>query len=283
MSGDDPADGGGQLSLRPAEPRLRPLIGDYEGYVERAAGFSRRRQVPGTSIVLIALFDGPLGVSDPARGGEVVPHTAFVAGLDGGPAFTEFTNVSSGIQLNLNPIAARMLFGMPMHELAHRVIDLGEALGPGGPEYLERLRHAREWEARFAITDAFILRRLARADAPAEAVAWAFQRLARSGGRAPIASICEELGWSRKRLVTEFRDHVGLPPKLIGSLFRFERAQQMLRRTPVPAWAEIAQACGYYDQAHFTREFRRFAGTTPTSYLGHRLADGWGVEAGDGA
>jgi transcriptional regulator GlxA family with amidase domain len=58
---------------------------------------------------------------------------------------------------------------------------------------------------------------------------------------------------------------VGLSPKTAARVIRFDRALGLLRGG-VPL-AEVAAACGYYDQAHFTREFRALAETTPGRFL----------------
>jgi AraC-like DNA-binding protein len=42
--------------------------------------------------------------------------------------------------------------------------------------------------------------------------------------------------------------------------------------TPAIHWADIAADCGYYDQPHFIKEFRQFAGTTPTDFM-RRMSD----------
>ena len=68
-----------------------------------------------------------------------------------------------------------------------------------------------------------------------------------------------------------------MPPKAIAAILRFERAVQELRRNGRARLLEIAHDCGYYDQAHFNRDFRRFAGTTPSELIAHRLPDGAGV------
>jgi AraC-like DNA-binding protein len=81
--------------------------------------------------------------------------------------------------------------------------------------------------------------------------------------------------------VTRFRDGVGLPPKAVARVRRFERVTRTLGARSGHAIAEIAYECGYADQAHLNRDFRAFAGTTPTFYAARLLPDGAGVAAGD--
>ena len=55
-----------------------------------------------------------------------------------------------------------------------------------------------------------------------------------------------------------------MPPKPLARILRFERAAARLRQGA--ALADAALDSGYYDQAHFNRDFRAFAGVTPTEY-----------------
>ena len=89
--------------------------------------------------------------------------------------------------------------------------------------------------------------------------------------------LAAELGWSRRHLAARFRDEVGVSPKALARLLRFERALELLGTRTL---ADIAYECGYYDQAHFNRDFRAFAGATPGELLARRLPDGGGVTAG---
>lgn len=72
---------------------------------------------------------------------------------------------------------------------------------------------------------------------------------------------------SRKHLATRFREHVGLPPKLVTRMLRFRHAVDLMLSSPKATIAEVAATCGYYDQAHLDRDFRDFAATTPTAYV----------------
>jgi transcriptional regulator GlxA family with amidase domain len=95
-----------------------------------------------------------------------------------------------------------------------------------------------------------------------------WQALVRSGGTAPIGTLAAGVGWSRQHLTRRFGDEFGLGPKLAARVIRFERARRMLQATPsFVTIAQVAAACGYYDQAHLNRDFAELAGCSPTAWL----------------
>ena len=79
-----------------------------------------------------------------------------------------------------------------------------------------------------------------------------------------IGDLAGELGWSHRRLIARYRDSVGLPPKLVARIVRFERLTAHLIANPAVDWAGAAVGCGYFDQAHLAREVRELADVTPT-------------------
>ena len=102
-------------------------------------------------------------------------------------------------------------------------------------------------------------------------VAWAWRRLAATCGAVPVGELAAEVGWSRRHLVTRFHQQVGLPPKTAARVIRFAHLLRRFAGTETGKWSRIAAECGYYDQAHMNRDFREFAGTTPTDYLARRV------------
>jgi AraC-like DNA-binding protein len=240
-------------------PSLRGLVAtSYHGFEELAPGPVRRREGPGSSVVVILSF-GKDWLIDGQR------LTSFAAGLRLRQVTTEHAGHSFGMHVNLAPAAARMLFGMPLHELAQRAIPLGHVLGE--PNLVARLHDAGSWPARFRMLDSVLQRRFADARPPPAEIVWAWRRLVESGGRIPVKTLCEELDWSRKRIAARFRDHVGLPPKAASRLLRFERTRTLVERSERPDWARLALDCGYYDQSHLINDFRSFTGRTPETFF----------------
>jgi AraC-like DNA-binding protein len=267
--------GGWELASARPDPRLVAYVRDYTGYVEHATRPMRRLEAAFPGVPLIISF-GPTirltGVHAPPA-----LHRSFVAGLDDGYTLTEYTGEQRGVQINFTPIGARLFFGRPMVALARRVVALDNVLGPLAERLAQRLYEAPDWAARFDLLDALILGRIATVRAPAAGVVHAWQRLQNAGGALGIGRLAAEIGCSRKHLVTTFRGEIGLPPKTLARILRFDRVVKRLERAGRPHWAEIALDCGYYDQAHLIRDFRQFTGTTPTGWLRRRLPDGGGV------
>lgn len=262
-----------ELVSRAPDPALRPSVRGYHAYSERTAGPMRRREVPSSDVILVLDLGAGLRLLEPRR----ARHTSFVAGLDDRSAVTEHDGEADGIQVNFTPLGAHRFLGIPMHTLARRAVELDDLLGASARYLPERVHDVISSAARFDLLDSVIRARLANAPAPTPEVAWAWRRLVTSAGRVRVGSLAQELGWSRKRLASRFREQVGLPAKACARILRFQRALRLLERNDGTPWAEIALACGYFDQAHLNRDFRRLAGSTPSEFLARRIGDGLGV------
>jgi AraC-like DNA-binding protein len=95
-------------------------------------------------------------------------------------------------------------------------------------------------------------------------------RLETLHGAVPVGALADAAGVSGNHLAAQFKSHVGVTPKRVARIYRFARLILSVdARRPVD-WPDLAHAAGYFDQAHFIREFKDFTGLTPTEYLALR-------------
>ena len=250
----------------------RPFLGGrIEGWSQETRAPVQLREVPFPGIPIIFNL-GPAWEIETSETG-VQRRDSFVAGLGLGPALVRGAATSSCIELRLTPLGAHRLLQLPMHELTNRATALEDVL-PGGRDLASRLRETHGWAARFDLLETFLLQRMSDTEPPRTELAWSWERLVRTGGQTPIGRLADELGWSRRRLIARFREAVGLAPKAAACVIRFDRAASALRTGSAPPLVELALACGYFDQAHLNRDFRRLAGTTPSAFAAGRLDSG---------
>jgi AraC-like DNA-binding protein len=274
-----------EMAFAPPHPQLAGMVDTYIGYDERDTAFTRRHELPGLNAVMIVNLGDPITIVDTA--GFVLPvgsGCGFIAGLSEAYAVSETGGNQRGLQVMFTPQGARRFFRLPMHELTNRVFLLPDLLGPtAAADLVEHLQAANDWSACFARLDAAIAARIATRDeidlAGIHATGWALRQIVRHHGQMPVETLAAEMGCSRKHLAALFRDHVGLSPKTTAVLLRFRHVLRMIDAAPA-SWTELAQAAGYYDQAHFNRDFRRMTGCTPGDYLAARLQGQAGLPVG---
>src|SRR6185437_15273532 len=232
-----------EVARRDSLPQLRPyLLAGAEGWTQTRGAPPHLREVPFPGVPLILNLGAPWQIEE--------------AGVD-----------------RPTPLGAHRLLGVPMSELTNQTVELEQVL-PQTRELGERLREARRWSERFDLVDSFLTRRLADSRPTHPGIEWSWHHLYNTHGRAPIGEIAEALGWSHRRLIARFREQIGLTPKLLARVIRFDRAVTAIRASGVRGLAEIAFECGYSDQAHLNREFRELAGTSPTTFRAARLDSG---------
>ncbi|HEX2504501.1 MAG TPA: helix-turn-helix domain-containing protein [Miltoncostaeaceae bacterium] len=246
-------------------PALMGVVIRYCGYAERSSSPVTFRELPCTYVPVIIDLDAGWSIADARRPERPAERLgSFVAGLTDGPVLVEHAGSARCLQVDLAPLAARRLLGLPMSELANRSVALEDVLGRPAGELVERVALAPSWAQGFALVDRALAARLAEAPPVDPGVAWSLGRLARSGGGTAIGGLAAELGWSHRRLIARFRDALGLPPKLVARIIRLERLTGLLAADAEVGWARAAAACGFFDQAHLAREVRDLAGVTPT-------------------
>lgn len=262
---------------RPVGP-LRAVVATHAGYRDRDVAPARHLGLPSPWLTVILTMDEPLHVArhpDPQQS----PGTfrALVGGLHTAPAVIVHDGAQSGVQLQLSPLGARALLGMPAGELAGLDVPGADVLGRLGHDLPEQLRAAPTWSARFALLDDRLGRALEADRRPAPEVRRAWWRLCASGGTARVADVAREVGWSERHLAARFRTEIGLTPKAAARVIRFDRARRLV---PRHTGAAVAAACGYADQSHLVRDFVAFTGLGPRAWLAAEVGNLQALQAG---
>jgi AraC-like DNA-binding protein len=272
-------------------PQLAPFIDGYVGY--RLSGFPAglHRGLPSRHMTFIVSIGPSIDVvtqTDPRQ--APASYGCVLGGLQASAAVISHTGYQEGVAINLTPLGSRALFGVPARALWNTSVECADVAGSAGRELWERLQGTTDWGDRFAACDAVLDRIADRELTVCAELRGAWQALVRTGGTHPIGGVAASVGWSRQHLARRFRDEFGFGPKLAARVVRFERARRMLHATLLPdphppprdgvglrptepfvTIAQVAAACGYYDQAHLDRDFAELAGCTPSTWLAEEL------------
>jgi AraC-like DNA-binding protein len=261
-------------------PSLRAHVREYSGWAEQMAAPLVRREPPTEDVPVIINFGAPVRLYDQQDQSRWTDYGSFTTGAYDTFVLVGSTGPSAGLQVNLSILGARLFLGRPLRELRNRAVELEDVFGRDARRLTRELYDARSWDARFGILDRELTGRILTARTPSAAVLCAWSRLVATGGRASIGQIVSDVGCSQKHLIAQFREEIGLSPKTLGRVLRFGRAVRIIKeRGGAVTLTEVALDCGYYDQAHFSRDFRAFAGVTPTELIASQLPDRGGFAA----
>ncbi|MEO5833325.1 MAG: AraC family transcriptional regulator [Nakamurella sp.] len=264
---DDPGTRGGAgfggLPVHRPGSALTPYVRSMTAY-DMAGVEVVHHGVPSPDLTVILALGRPLTVgwtADRAQGRE---FHGLVSGLHDGPAFIFPTADHAGVQLAVTPLGARALFGLPAGAIAAGLVDLGDLWAGVAAELIEALHDCRTWPERFARIETTLRTRLQGDDSIRPELMWAWDRIV-AGAVPATGALADEIGWSRGYFARVFAAEYGLRPKETVRVARFSRARIALGR-PGASLADVAAQCGYADQAHLTREWRRLAGCTPSGW-----------------
>lgn len=240
---------------------------------EDRSGRTRERLLPRGTVELVIEL-GPERASIIERDRQIDVDPVSVVGAASRPFVLERPNRSETIGVVFRPGGTIALLGVAADELTRSVLPLGLLWGAAAAELRERAATATGPDEKLAAVEAVLIGQLrdverARRYEPAMA---AMFRIAAAPERCRIADLSAGLGISRRRLEETFRATAGLSPKRFQRLWRFRHALERIDDRTDAGWATFALERGYYDQAHFSNEFRHHSGLAPERYLAARTS-----------
>ena len=252
-------------------PTLRPFIDRYVGYrltglrcggpprtaftphdVHRQHRTEHRRRVPDRS------------------GSGTGQSGCVLGGLQARPALIERTGHQEGVAIELTPLGCRALFGIPSRALWNTSLECSDVAGAAGEECGNGCSpRGLDGGSSFATCDDMLTGLATPTSSWPRNSATHGGRSSEQAGQRPITALATDLGWTRQHLARRFGDEFGPSPRSSrpGSCASNGREAMLQATPPFVTIAQVAAACGYYDQAHLDRDFAELAGCPPTTWL----------------
>ena len=196
-------------------------------------------------------------------GWELQPQ-AMIVGQMGRPVVVEPTGLVDIVGVRFHPWGARAFIETPMDRFREELPGLGDVstrLSRVVRDYEGDLRERRT----VASLERMLLSAVRRQRGTDDLVESAARLIVGARGLGSVAATAREVGLTGRQLERRFLDGVGIGPKRLSRILRFQQALMASLEQSKPNWARIAARCGYFDQTHLIRDFREFSGYSPTT------------------
>lgn len=178
------------------------------------------------------------------------------------------------VALQLTPPALSRLFNTPVHLLTNVNTRLVDLIGYPAKALCDRLLNTNHIDEATALIEDFLFNRLL--DFPAtvtqQKIYYAQEKISRARGVISIREMSDEMDISERSLERIFMNHVGVTPKLYTRMQKFSEVIWNFNNNRELS-GDLVYKLGYYDQAHFINDFKRFAGKSPQAYF--KMHPGW--------
>jgi AraC-like DNA-binding protein len=189
---------------------------------------------------------------------------SFISGQHKGYILIE-ANHSSMMVTRFKLGGAFAFFDFPISKLNDAVVQLEPIWGNEIEHVRLKIISEKDVQKKFVIAEEYFSSKLKPNYKPDQKFNEVLQMLY-DAPQAATAELTKIAGVSQKHLITLFDKRVGLKPKYLARIFRFQKAIQKLEAIQQIDWIDVAHDCGYYDQSHFIRDFLEFSGVNPSDY-----------------
>lgn len=186
----------------------------------------------------------------------------FLVGQMTGPILISPTGAVQTLGIRFHPGGTLPFLRTPLHEITDRVVELSGLSRPLERDLLRVTSESELLSEKIRAVERFLTTHLTDSKHNSRLMTLA-ARIVDSVGLVSVDQLANDAGISSRQLERRFLREVGVGPKLLGRIIRFQQVFRAVEQCNV-TWADVALECGYYDQAHLIRDFNQFAHQTPT-------------------
>ena len=170
------------------------------------------------------------------------------------------------IAIEFRPHGAFPIFGIPMSETFNRIWDGDELFARWGRDVREVLNNLERVDQKVAFVQDQLIALLRKNERCNPIVEYCVNALKSADGRMAIWQLAQKTGYTRRHLDQLFQQYVGLSPKVLAGIFRFQKFYR--KWTEGQSFDALKEDLyeHYYDQAHFTKGFRKMTGYSPQKF-----------------
>ncbi|MEM8860382.1 MAG: helix-turn-helix transcriptional regulator [Chloroflexota bacterium] len=257
------------FTLRVPQPPLNQFI-ECLWHVDLQVPYTREKILPTSSIELIINFGPPHRKYNTAETDFNLMKDSWIAGFQTGFIVNEPVAETLMVGVRFKPGGAYPFLGLPILEITDYVLDLDHLWGPFAAELRERLMYLNTVADQFSLLEKILMSRLKDDRSSIPAVDFAISNIFSAGGNLSLRDLSHDIGISQKHLNHQFKKTVGVSPKQLSRIVKFQHVLNQINPAVQIDWSEIAYDCHYYDQSHFNRDFASFTGMSPTAYVSFR-------------
>ncbi len=156
-------------------------------------------------------------------------------------------------------------------ELENRAVDLYELFGEEGKMLEVEVISAVDNPSRIKLIEEFLLSKLSSPQTIDNVTKACVQAIFQSQGQLGVVELADKMNINRRNMERRFISAVGLSPKQLSRVARLQATLKMLEQKQYSSLTSLAYESGYYDQAHFIKDFKEFTGLSPKSFFSENL------------
>ncbi len=200
---------------------------------------------------------------------ELMPKS-FVAGQFCQSYYLEPTGVTGVIGIKFKPNGLFDLFQIPMTLFTNKIIDFAEVAGEEAHTITEQIITNPPNNRRIEIIEAYLMKKLMNRKSQLDYMQRTVSMIMESIGNITVKELASKLNISDRQIERKFKEQIGISPKMFSRLTRINYVFKLLRTSPELNWQDVIFLCGYYDQAHFIRDFKEISGESPNVFLSRK-------------
>lgn len=172
--------------------------------------------------------------------------------------------------VQLYPFASKYLLGVNPRELNDDCFDLLQLRHIDAAAFHYQLLQAESVDQQIEIISDLMLELIAfNKVSPDDRIQNAVHYILDKKGVVVISELIEKLHLTERTFERAFLSEIGLTPKQFAKIVQFQYSLRKLTHDSFEKLTEVSADCGFTDQSHFIREFKRYTGQTPSYFLQH--------------